>query len=289
MRDINLKQIIEQFPDCVTDGAKLKAILLDTYPEISKAIVNTLVIMANSGIAKEIQDSENITKLDKSRWQKKLEDDYGLSEKVIRSCFNIVSTSFYAKCDQTQNRDEIFNQTLSTKSNNILSTEKSATEESSKSHVLDDFIIVDNVLIKYNGKASVVTIPDCVKSIGYYAFGRCNGLTSIIIPDSVTSISKYSFYTCSELASITIPNSVTSIGENAFSCCGKLTNVTIGNGVTSIDNYAFAHCGKLKKVVWNAENCITAGSFQSIFSGCDSLVNVSIGENVKIIPAYAFV
>lgn len=83
MNDINLKQIIEQFPDCVTNGAKLKAILLDTYPEISKAIVNTLVIMANSGIAKKIQDSENITELDKSRWYVKIEDDFGLSEKFI--------------------------------------------------------------------------------------------------------------------------------------------------------------------------------------------------------------
>ena len=79
MDEINLNQIITDFPDCIINGAKLKAVLLDTYPEISKAIVNTLVIMANSGIAKEIQDSENITELDKSRWQKKLEDDYGLS------------------------------------------------------------------------------------------------------------------------------------------------------------------------------------------------------------------
>ena len=79
MDEINLKQIITEFPDCVTNGAKLKAILLDIYPDISKAIVNTLVIMANSGIAKEIQNSENIMELDKSRWQKKLEDDYGLS------------------------------------------------------------------------------------------------------------------------------------------------------------------------------------------------------------------
>ena len=61
---------------------KLKAILLDTYPEISKAIVNTLVIMVNSGIAKEIQDSENVTELDKSRWQKQLENE-GFAENVI--------------------------------------------------------------------------------------------------------------------------------------------------------------------------------------------------------------
>ena len=89
MNDINLKQIIEQFPDCITNGAKLKAILLDTYPEISKAIVNTLVIMANSGIAKEIQDSENITELDESRWHQKLEDE-GLSGKAIEACFNLL-------------------------------------------------------------------------------------------------------------------------------------------------------------------------------------------------------
>ena len=88
MSEINLKNIIEQFPDCVTNGAKLKAILLDTYPEISKAIVNTLVIMANSGIAKEIQDSANITELDKSRWQQKLEDE-GFSEKVADLCLDL--------------------------------------------------------------------------------------------------------------------------------------------------------------------------------------------------------
>lgn len=89
MESINLKQLINDYPECITNGAKLKAILLDTYPEMSKAIVNTLVIMANSGIAKEIQDSENITELDKSRWHQQLEDE-GFSEKVICSCLNMV-------------------------------------------------------------------------------------------------------------------------------------------------------------------------------------------------------
>ena len=49
--------------------------------------------MANSGIAKEIQDSENITELDKSRWQQKLEDE-GFSEKVICSCLNMLFIAF---------------------------------------------------------------------------------------------------------------------------------------------------------------------------------------------------
>lgn len=106
MDEINLKQIITEFPDCVTNGAKLKAILLDTYPEISKAIVNTLVIMANSGIAKEIKDSKNITELDKSRWQKKLEDDYGLSIDNISKGIVLWNGGFISKSRENNDTQE---------------------------------------------------------------------------------------------------------------------------------------------------------------------------------------
>ena len=89
MSNIDLKQIIIDHPDCINNGTKLKAILLDTYPGLSKAIVNTLVIMVNSGIVNEIQDSDNITEFDKSRWQKKLGDDYGISDKYIEIALEI--------------------------------------------------------------------------------------------------------------------------------------------------------------------------------------------------------
>lgn len=101
MDKMDLKKIIHDYPDCVTNGAKLKGILLDTYPDISKAIVNTLVIMANSGIAKEIRDSENITELDKFRWQQKLEDE-GFAEKIIFSCLNMVFVAFGLDDDYIQ-------------------------------------------------------------------------------------------------------------------------------------------------------------------------------------------
>ena len=65
-----------------------------------------------------------------------------------------------------------------------------------------------------------------VTSIGYMAFGRCSGLTSVTIPNSVTSIGDYAFYRCSGLTSVTIPNSVTSIGSCAFENCTGLTSVT---------------------------------------------------------------
>ncbi len=79
-----------------------------------------------------------------------------------------------------------------------------------------------------------VTIPNSVTNVGNYAFSGCSGLTSVAIPDSVTSIGDQAFYGCSGLTSVTIPDSVTSIGRNAFSGCSGLTSMTIPNSVTSI-------------------------------------------------------
>lgn len=181
MNNIDLKKIIEQFPDCVTNGAKLKAILLDTYPEISKAIVNTLVIMANSGIAKEIQNSANITELDKSRWQKKLEDDYGLSEKIIDNGLSLF----------------------------ILHGENSKSEKNLQLTNLQDFEIQDGVLKKYNGYDSSIKIPSNVRTISRSAFEDCdNDIVNIEIPDTVISISDNTFWNYHELTNVSIGNGI---------------------------------------------------------------------------------
>ena len=64
-----------------------------------------------------------------------------------------------------------------------------------------------------------------VVGIGAYAFGGCNGLTSITIPSGVKSIGAYAFGECSDVISITIPSSVTSIGTYAFLNCKSLKNI----------------------------------------------------------------
>jgi hypothetical protein len=83
-----------------------------------------------------------------------------------------------------------------------------------------------------------VTIPDSATSIGWDAFGGCNGLTSI-----------------------NIPNSVTSIEDFAFGGCGNLTNVTIGNGITSIEPAAFSECGGLTGIYFTGNAPVLGSSF----------------------------
>ncbi len=89
--------------------------------------------------------------------------------------------------------------------------------------------------------------------------------------------------------SITIPANVTSIGEGAFKGCSGLTSIVIPDSVTSIGRGAFEDCNRLISVIWNAENCTEAGSYNyPIFQNCTNLNTVTFGENVKTIPAYAF-
>ena len=161
-----------------------------------------------------------------------------------------------------------------------------------------------------------VTIGNSVTSIGYEAFWNCSSLTSITIPDSVTSIGgcafsgcsgltsmiwnaenctnagSYSdpiFSGCSKLSSITIGENVKTIPAYAFKGCSGLTSITIPNGVTSIGDAAFYKCSSLTSVIWNAENCTNAGSYDNpIFYNCSKLSSITIGENVKTIPDYAF-
>jgi len=55
-----------------------------------------------------------------------------------------------------------------------------------------DFIIQDNVLVKYIGESEHIFIPDTVTSIGILAF-LTNNLKSVTIPPSVTSIDEMAF------------------------------------------------------------------------------------------------
>ncbi len=152
----------------------------------------------------------------------------------------------------------------------------------------------------FNSKPNIksVTIGSHVESIGYYAFGGCQGLETIVIPDSVITIEaafkdcEYlrnatigsnvetlngSFDGCKWLETIIIPESVITIGDNAFEDCTSLRDVTIGSNVETIGDNAFSGCRSLKTIII-PESVITIGS---AFKNCEYLSDVTIGSNVE--------
>ena len=171
-----------------------------------------------------------------------------------------------------------------------------------------DFIICDDVLIKYVGTGgdviipdgvtvisneafvcrtdlASVTIPDSVTSIGAWAFCNCTGLTSVTIGSGVTYIGDDAFTGCTGLTEIAIPDSVTEIGEAAFRKCTGLTSVTIGNGVTSIGDGAFTVCDGLTSVII-PDSVTEIGAWA--FCNCTGLTSVTIGSGVTSIGWCAF-
>ena len=258
MDEINLKQIITEFPDCVSNGAKLKAILLDTYPEISKAIVNTLVIMANSGIAKEIQESKNIAELDKSRWQKQLKDE-GFAENVIKNSLDLLLNALASDDIDTIN--------------------------------LCDFEIHGDTLIKYTGTSTTVNIPEFIKNIKSGAFRDCLYIENIVFPSTLQSIGDYAFYGCKNLSKLSIPNSVSSIGANAFAYCQKLIFNKFDNAYYLGNSYN-PYLLLIKAKDTNILSCLINNKTKFIYGGafgnCSKLEKITLPQNIKDIGFWSF-
>ena len=63
---------------------------------------------------------------------------------------------------------------------------------------INDFVIENGVLKKYNGSEQVIKVPNSVTSIGEEAFSGCTGLTSVEIPDSVIEIGEDAFDGCND-------------------------------------------------------------------------------------------
>ena len=84
-----MKQLVEQYPEVLTDGTKLKAYILDLYPQCKRGMVNILVAIQQCGIVSEMQASKNPSALDMSRWKKVLDDDYGFAGATTETCLQL--------------------------------------------------------------------------------------------------------------------------------------------------------------------------------------------------------
>lgn len=68
----------------------------------------------------------------------------------------------------------------------------------------------------YNEKITQITVPDTVKSIGWWAFYGCKSLKEVSFGTNLKSIGYGAFMNCPSLKSVQLPARICEIGEDAF-------------------------------------------------------------------------
>ncbi len=155
--------------------------------------------------------------------------------------------------------------------------------------------IADYAFAYYESSMTSVAIPNSVKFIGYSAFERCTGLTSITIPSSVISIDNGAFFgtgvynnapdgvfyvdgwVCDykgnkPTGDLVLQSDARGIAAQAFNHCTDLTSVTVPNSVASIGYMAFVDCSELTSMTIG--NSVTEIG-NSAFKNCSSLTSVT--------------
>ena len=105
----------------------------------------------------------------------------------------------------------------------------------------------DNVLQKYYGNASSVTIPSGVTEIAEDAFFANKDITSVVIPEGVTEIGSDAFWLCDNLEKVVLPSTIIKIGKNAFNATAIKT-IVIPDGCEEIGADCFTSCKQLKDI-----------------------------------------
>ncbi len=116
-----------------------------------------------------------------------------------------------------------------------------------------DFKRDGNTLISYTGTASVVSVPNGIKTISTDAFAG----------------NRY-------IESVTIPSSVEVIENGAFRDCPYLDEVYFSEGLQTIESGAFSMCPELDTVKFSS-TIMELGA--GVFAGDDELGGVSLGKN----------
>ena len=131
-----------------------------------------------------------------------------------------------------------------------------------------DFKMEGSTLVKYQGTAKNVSVPNTVETIGESAFENNNTVEKVTLPASVKQIEPYAFWGCDKLENVTLGSGITEVGDYAFAECKGLSTMTIPSNVRAIGINAFADCVNLTDITIPPE---VTDIHETAFDGCAKL------------------
>lgn len=113
------------------------------------------------------------------------------------------------------------------------------------SNAKEDFLLDHDVLVKYTGTATTVSVSDDIKVIGEEAFADNQYIGIVNFGKNVKEIEHGAFANCTYLDRVVITDSIEEIDSAAFSGCTSLKNIALGSNVEKIGDAVFAGCKNL--------------------------------------------
>ena len=241
---IDLKLILQKYPNCLSSRASFKSILMDTYPT-EKRMVNILTILYECGVVNKIKTKTSIDSNEMQRLIAQIESEYGISRQYSQEAVLIWAQAF----DVT-----------------TVVIKVSSFEESCQKHAEPIVYVQGNVadyeiklysngwyITKYNGfEEDELVIPNVIdgKQIVGVADGVFRGLTTtkrIYVSADILEVGENCFAN-SLFTNIFLPSSLKKIGSGAFQECRCLKEIDIPDAVEEIPNGCFEKCASLSRV-----------------------------------------
>jgi len=321
----DLKELVENYPFCLSGKDRLKSFLADSFPG-EKRTNNILCIIYECEMLDVLISKKNYSETDELRLIAKLEDDYGIASEYSRPCLRIWQRTF----------DKDFKNKYSSVSDYLAQSSKNAKPTKPTPAIVkgsaDDYEIkaINGItrIVKYKGQpAEKLVIPNWVdgrriKSLGSESFAGLNALKNAVVSDGITEICSGAFAGCFGLSEIKIPQTLEELGSDpkklnsersinavygaleetdirkielpenlcyigarAFNRCCNLGSISIPNRVTVIHKSTFSGCTSLRDVRM-------PDSLERIepfaFEDCPSLTKIKLPENVESIGRGAF-
>jgi len=147
-------------------------------------------------------------------------------------------------------------------------------------------VMLGNILVKYRGNETTVTIPQRVTTIYDGAFAGKTSILEVVFEEEskLNAINADAFKNCSNLAAINFPDGVSFVGEDV------MTN-TAWLRARQNDEYIKIAKTLIKYNVLDARQIVVPSDIETINKGAFSgarVYDILVGENVKTIRAGAF-
>ena len=283
---INLREIILQYPTCLSDSKRFKSILSDYYPG-EKRMINLLTILLEAGIPDRLSSS-GWDDLYINNLIMHINNNYGIMEKYIQEALLIWGSAYNLVLPPSRNISFLpYSQDSVPKLTKIITG------------TVQDFDIIEKkggyYIKRYKGTDEEITIPNMINGkrivgIGEAAFKHCFSIRRVTISEGIEVIENSAFELCVSLHEVTLPSTLKIIGSETEEIAGafestKINKINLPESVTYIGPYTFHVCSDLQSIkLPDIMETINEGAFY----GCSKLSEIIFPKNLKIIGDSAF-